>query len=250
LLHSTKLAIEDDLLSRLNDFAKSNSIYFKSSEIMVFDIPCRAYEGDINNYWLSSKKYDTNYQPFYPTWILSAYALSSEAKKLGFKEIVDIGSGDGRITYCGALLGLKSIGIEIDAALVKFQNTISDLTKVQYHILNEDATTVDYSSLNLTKPIFFISGLPEQGEMLATTVLSKVTKITDLKYCAGFNFMGSHVMKEYSSDRTKWGWGRIINEFDLEVIGQLTLPTHWTNDQPIDTAYVFTRRKSDKLHNS
>ena len=76
LVCSTQLPISDEILSTLNNFAESNSIYFKSTDVFVSDIPCRTYEGDINYYWLSSKKYDTNYQPFYPTWILSAYILS------------------------------------------------------------------------------------------------------------------------------------------------------------------------------
>jgi hypothetical protein len=243
LLYSTKLPIVDGILSTLNNFAASNSIYFESTDVYISGLPCRAYDGDINDYWLSSKKYDTNYQPFYPTWILSAYVLSLEAKRLGFEEVVDIGSGDGRIAYCSKLLGLKSIGIEIDSDLVNLQYKISNLTNIKYRVLNEDATAIEYSSLNLSKPIFFISGLPESGEMLARNVLEKVGEIIELKHSAGFNFMGSHIMKGYSRDKTKWGWGKIIEDFDLDLIGCLTLPSHWTNDQNMDTAYVYTRYK-------
>jgi hypothetical protein len=243
LSYSIELPIENRILSGLNDFAKSNSIYFKSNDVQIFDIPCKSYDGDINDYWLSSKKYDTNYQPFYPTWILSAYALSLGAKRLGFKEIVDIGSGDGRIAYCSKLLGMKSVGIEIDTDLVRLQHKISNLTKVEYDILNEDATSLEYSSLNLSRPMFFISGLPEWGEMLAIDLLTKIKEITQLKYSAGFNFMGSHAIKGYSRDKTKWGWGKIIEDFDLDMIECLTLPTHWTNEQQVDTAYLYTRYK-------
>jgi hypothetical protein len=243
LSYSIKLPIENHILSRLNDFAKSNSIYFKSTDVHIFDIPCKSYDGDINDYWLSSKKYDTNYQPFYPTWLLSAYVLSLVAKRLGFKEIVDIGSGDGRIAYCSKLLGMKSVGIEIDTDLVRLQHRISNLTKVEYDILNEDATSLEYSSLNLSRPMFFISGLPEWGEILAINVLTKIKEIAKLKYSAGFNFMGSHAMKGYSRDKTKWGWGKIIEDFNLDIIECLTLPTHWTNDQQMDTAYLYARYK-------
>jgi hypothetical protein len=243
LSYSIELPIENRILSGLNDFAKSNSIYFKSNDVQIFDIPCKSYDGDINDYWLSSKKYDTNYQPFYPTWILSAYALSLGAKRLGFEEIVDIGSGDGRIAYCSKLLGMKSFGIEIDADLVRLQHKISNLTKVEYDILNEDATSLEYSSLNLSRPMFFISGLPEWGEILAIDLLTKIKEITQLKYSAGFNFMGSHAIKGYSRDQTKWGWGKIIEDFDLDMIECLTLPTHWTNEQQVDTAYLYTRYK-------
>ncbi|MFL6355841.1 MAG: hypothetical protein ACJ71C_04715 [Nitrososphaeraceae archaeon] len=241
LSYSPTLPIENRILSRLNDFAESNLIYYRSSDIDLLGIPCRSYEGDINDYWLSSKKYDANYQPFYPTWILSAYALSLGAKRLGFEEAVDIGSGDGRIAYCSKLIGMKSVGIEIDSALVDLQHRISNLTNIRYDILNEDATNIEYSSIGLSRPMFFISGLPESGEILATSLLTKINEITQLKYSAGFNFMGSHIMKEYTRDKTKWGWGKIIEHFDLDVIECLTLPTLWTNDQKIDTAYVYAR---------
>lgn len=241
LSYSPILPIENRILSRLNDFAESNLIYYRSSDIDLLGIPCRSYEGDINDYWLSSKKYDANYQPFYPTWILSAYALSLGAKRLGFEEAVDIGSGDGRIAYCSKLIGMKSVGIEIDSALVDLQHRISNLTNIRYDILNEDATNIEYSSIGLSRPMFFISGLPESGEILATSLLTKINEITQLKYSAGFNFMGSHIMKEYTRDKTKWGWGKIIEHFDLDIIECLTLPTLWTNDQQIDTAYVYAR---------
>ena len=45
-------------------------------------------------------------------------ALACEAQTLGFEQIIDIGSGDGRIAYCGKILGLNSISIEIDENLV------------------------------------------------------------------------------------------------------------------------------------
>lgn len=230
-------------LEKLNEFAKYNSIYFKSDIISLFDLPCRSYEGDINQYMLSCKKYDTNYQPFYPTWILSAYLLALGAKILGFNEVVDIGCGDGRIPYCGELLNLKAIGIEIDSALMVLQEQIYNSTKVGYQKMNQDAISIDYNYLKLKKPMFFISGLPEMGEMLAIDTIKKIKEIEQISDNAGFNFMGSHLMKQYSRDRTKWGWGEIIKKFDLEIIGCTTLPTHWTTDQLMDTPYVYTQCK-------
>ncbi|HJR47058.1 MAG TPA: hypothetical protein VJ799_02775, partial [Nitrososphaeraceae archaeon] len=119
--HSTRFDIEQAILDKLNLFGKNNPIYLNQTNIVIDGILCRAYEGDINNYWLSSKKHDTCYQPFYPTWILSAYALAFYSKRFGFKELVDIGSGDGRIAYCSTLVGLKSFSIEIDASLSLLQ---------------------------------------------------------------------------------------------------------------------------------
>jgi hypothetical protein len=241
LYYSKTLPIDNDVLDSLHRFAAANPIYFKSHDAEIFGIACRIYEGDINNYWLSSKKYDTSYQPFYPTWMLSAFTLALEAKSLGFHQLVVVGSGDGRIAYCASLLGMGSYGIEIDDELGELQDAVSSRTGIKYNAIRADATRFDYGSLDLSKPIFFISGLPEMGEMLADSVIRQVLSIEKLKQNAGFNFMGSHVMKSLTRDRTGWGWGSVIASFGLKLIGTITLPTLWTTDQIIDTAYVYTR---------
>lgn len=241
LSNSTSLTIDDHTLKSLHRFASANPIYVSSYDLEISGVACRVYEGDITSYWLGSKKHDTSYQPFYPTWILSAFALAHGAKSLGFEELVDVGSGDGRIAYCGKLLGLESHGIEIDADLVQLQNSISYATGVRYNAVNADATRFDYRSLNLSRPMFFISGLPEMGEMLANSVIDHVQSIKELGNKAGFNFMGSHVMKAYTRDRNGWGWGSVIAKHGLQLAGTITLPTLWTADQTVDTAYVYTR---------
>ena len=241
--YSKSLPISNDLLDYLHRFATANPIYFKSHDAAISGIPCRIYEGDINNYWLSSKKHDTSYQPFYPTWMLSAFTLAQESKSLGFDQLVDVGSGDGRLAYCASLLGIESYGIEIDDELVELQDAVSYSTGIKYNAIRADATRFDYGSLHLSKPIFFISGLPEMGEMLANSVIRQVLSVEKMKYNAGFNFMGSHVMKSLTRDRTGWGWGNIIANFGLKFIGTTTLPTLWTTDQIQDTAYVYTRAR-------
>ena len=75
----------------------------------------------MNNFWIDSIKHDASYAPFYPTWMLSAWGLVLHAQNLGFEQIIDIGSGDGRIAYCGKVLGMDSISIEIDENLVNLQ---------------------------------------------------------------------------------------------------------------------------------
>jgi hypothetical protein len=240
LYYSKSLPIGNNMLDSLHRFVTSNPMYFRSHDAAIYGLKCRIYEGDINNYWLSSKKYDTSYQPFYPTWMLSAYTLALEAKSLGFDQLVDVGSGDGRIAYCASLLGVESYGIEIDEELVELQNAVSSSTGIKYNAIRADATRFDYGSLELSKPIFFISGLPEMGEMLANSVIRQVLSVEKMKHNAGFNFMGSHVMKSLTRDRTGWGWGNIIASFGLKLIGTITLPTLWTTDQILDTAYVYT----------
>ena len=93
---------------------------------------CTVYEGDINEYWLNSIKHGSSCQPFYPTWIMSAYVMTLIAKKLGYAELVDIGSGDGRIAFCGKILGLVSHSIEIDDVLIELQKTISTVYKSKF----------------------------------------------------------------------------------------------------------------------
>ena len=91
------LSIDEHELEMLHKFAECNSIYSDSYEMEILDIVCRVYHGDMNNFWLDSIKHDTSYTPFYPVWILSAYALALESKNIGAKQLIDIGSGDGRI---------------------------------------------------------------------------------------------------------------------------------------------------------
>jgi len=235
------LSIDEHELEMLHKFAESNSIYSDSYEMNILDTVCKVYQGDVNNYWLDSIKHDTSYTPFYPIWILSAYALVLESKNLGVKQIIDIGSGDGRIAYCAKIVGLESYGIEIDENLVSLENKISSNTGVDFQPMIADATQFDYASLELSQPIFFISGLPEVGEMLANNVIPRITSMQNLKTNPIFVFSGSHIMRKDSRDKSKWGWGKVMERYNLEVIKTVTLPTYWTVDQPVDTPFIFTR---------
>ena len=235
------LSIDEHELEMLHKFAECNSIYSDSYEMEILDIVCRVYHGDMNNFWLDSIKHDTSYTPFYPVWILSAYALALESKNIGAKQLIDIGSGDGRIAYCARIVGLKSYGIEIDENLVSLENEILANTGVDFQPIIADATQFDYASLELSKPIFFISGLPEVGEMLANNVIPRIISMQNLKTNPVFVFTGSHIMRKDSRDKSKWGWGKVMERYNLEVIKTVTLPTYWTVDQPVDTPFIFTR---------
>lgn len=239
LSSSELLSIDKNDLDMLHKFAEKNSIYSNSNDVEILGIPCRVYEGDLNQYWLDSIKHDTSYVPFYPTWILSAYALVLTSKNLRFQEVIDIGSGDGRISYCAKILDIQSFGIEIDENLVKLQELISSKTGVDFSSKNADATTFDYSTLNLVAPAFFLSGLPEVGEMLANSIISKIMS-SSLKKSSAFVFTGGHTMRKFSKDNSNGGWDVTIDHFGLKVIETLTLPTRWTIDQPLDTPYIFT----------
>ncbi|HVX02829.1 MAG TPA: class I SAM-dependent methyltransferase [Nitrososphaera sp.] len=245
LATSELLPIADSALAALHNFAKNNPIYYKWCDMQFLSVPCRVYEGDINEYWLGSIKHDSGYQPFYPTWILSAYALAIASRRLGFGQVVDIGSGDGRIAYCAKVAGLGAYGIEIDENLVMLQEKIASATGVEFYARGADATKFDYHSLGLDRPVFFISGLPEMGEMLANSAIARILAVPELRHSSGFAFMGSHLPRKYARDLSKWGWGKVISDYGLRVAEVVTLPTHWTAEQVHDTPYVFTKATAD-----
>ena len=130
---SSQFFFKDEHLSLLHEFLENNPIYSNQINQKLSEMECTIFEGDLNNYWIDSLKHDSSYAPFYPTWVLSAFCLAVETQKLGYEQIIDIGSGDGRIAYCGKILGLDSISIEIDENLISMQNKISDKTGVKFN---------------------------------------------------------------------------------------------------------------------
>jgi len=173
---------------------------------------------------------------------MSAYVLALFAKKLGYKELVDIGSGDGRIAFCGKILGLVSHSIEIDDVLVKLQETIGKSTNQNFNPKCEDALKFDYSQLQLTHPLFFIGGLAQMGgDILAANIIDNINSIVGLSHNTGLVFTGTHSKKQLSSDLINGGWGSLIEKYDLNVVDTVLLPTVWTFDQTIDTPYIYTK---------
>lgn len=232
--------VENDLKS-LHLFAKNNPIYSNFYQEKISNVSCIVCEGDINEYWLNSIKHGSSCQPFYPTWMFSAFLMASIAKNLGFKELIDIGSGDGRIAYCGKILGLRSYGIEIDSILVELQKKIASSTQIDFNPNCADALEFDYSSLNLKQPAFFIGGLPQMGgDVLATKIIEKINLIENLKKNTCLVFAGSHSKKQLSANQKSGGWSSLIDKFYLNEITTVFLPTVWTFDQQIDTPYIYT----------
>ena len=235
--------IDKSHLEKLHTFFKQNSIYYKEQAITLADIPCTSYEGDVNQFWLSSKKYDTNYQPFLPTWGLSALVMCLAVKNLGFQNILDMGSGDGRLLYCGSILGLDSAGVEIDKDLCELQNEISTSSNVKYNVIHGDSNSINYSQFNLENTMIFISALPELGEMIAYGVLNQLKMYRGKLHNVGITLMGSHTYRKYSRDKSMYGWGKFIADFELKVLARLSLPSSWTLDEKKETPYMFTLLK-------
>ena len=241
---SEKFQLDPQRLEQLHNFTLKNPIYFNHYEEDIEGITCTVYEGDINEYWLNSIKYGSSCQPFYPTWIMSAYVMTSVAKELGYLEIVDIGSGDGRIAFCGDVIGIDSHSIEIDDVLVELQKTISKSTNQDFNPICHDALEFDYSKLNLKKPIFFIGGLAQMGgDVLATSIIDKINSIENLRKDTGIVFAGTNTKRQLSGNLENGGWSALIEKHNLKVIDTVSLPTIWTFDQDVETPYIFTEFK-------
>jgi len=228
------------ILEKLHTFFNYNKIYYKQQGLTLSNIPCISYEGDVNQFWLSSKKYDTSYQPFLPTWGLSALVMILVAKDLGFENIIDIGSGDGRLIFCGSILGLYSIGVEIDKDLCDLQNKISLSSNVKYKVINSDSNSIDYSQFKLENTIIFISALPDSGEILSYSILNHLKKYKAKLHNVGITLMGNHTHRRYSRDKSMWGWGKFIDDSGLKIVKCISLPSSWTLDEKKETPYLFT----------
>ena len=226
-------------LELLHQFATMNPIYYNSFEETVGGTVCIVYEGDINKYWLNSIQYGTSHAPFSPTWIMSAYVAVLLAKEIGFQEIIDIGSGDGRIAFCAKVLNLESYSIEIDDMLIKLQNQLT--IPLDFHPYCSDAAVFDYSSLNLSNPVFFIGGLAQMGGVeLASGVFEKIKSIPNLKNI-GWVFAGTYSQKYPADPKNEAGWGTLIDKNNLKSIQTISLPTAWTFHESDETPYIFTQ---------
>ena len=244
--NSEHFPLDSNHLELLHNFAKKNPIYYNSYEQKIGRVSCIVYEGDINEFWLNSISHGASYQPFYPTWILTAYIISLAAKNLGFKEVLDIGSGDGRIAYCAKILDLDAYSIEVDESLVELQKEITASTKIDFYPYCADAVEYNYSDLKLQNPVFFIGGLAQMGgDVLAASIIEKLNQIPNFVNNVGMTFAGTYSKKYFpgasSEDISEGGWKSIIKKNNLIVIKTIVLPSVWTFDQPIDTPYIFTK---------
>lgn len=239
---SQKFPFEEKDFEFLHAFAKNNPIYYNSYKQEISDVSCMVYEGDINKYWLNSIQHGSSRAPFSPTWLLSAYISTLYVKELGYRQVIDIGSGDGRIAYCAKILDLDSFSIEIDISLVELQNKIVQSSGIDFNPKCSDAITFDYSSLNLTKPSFFIGGLAQMGGIaLGTGILENVKTNAPLMENTGMVFAGTNSPKYSPDPINKFGWGTLIAKYALQEIKTITLPTVWTFKEPCGTPYLFVK---------
>ena len=243
---SNKFPIDATNLELLHRFARKNPIYIKAFEQKISSIPCIVYEGDINEYWLSSIKQGSSCQPFYPTWIMSAFIMALATKNFGYHNVVDIGSGDGRIAFCGKILQMMTHSIEIDDMLVDLQKKISKSTSIDFRPMCKDALQFDYTQLDLSHPAFFIGGLPQMGgDLLAADLIKKISVDSNLRKSCILVFAGSNPRRDTHIDTTAddktGGWSSLINEYRLQIVNIIELPTIWTFDQDVETPYIYAK---------
>ena len=240
LAKSVSFPIDQNELDKLHTFAAKNPIYYNSYEQKINEIDCMIYEGDINKYWLSSIRHSASSQPFSPTWILSAYIITSIAKEFNYNEVIDVGSGDGRIAYCGKILGLNSHAIEIDDMLVDLQKSVCKSSGTDFNPICADAIKFNYTNLNLHNPAFFIGGLAQMGgDVLASGIIENLD--FELKQNTCIVFAGSYSEKYSFGDTSEGGWGKLIGNNNLKIMKSVFLPTVWSFNQTVDTSYIFTK---------
>ncbi|WP_428326634.1 hypothetical protein [Nitrosopumilus sp.] len=229
--------IKQQDLELLHQFATKNPIYYNSYEDTINNTKCIVYEGDINKYWLNSIQHGSSNAPFSPTWIMSAYIAVLMAKDLGYSEVIDIGSGDGRIAFCAKVLDMEAYSIELDEQLVDLQKML--VTILDFHPFCSDAITFDYASLNLNNSVFFIGGLAQMGGVaLATGVIDKIVSQEFWKK-TGWVFAGTYSQKYAPDPKNEAGWGTLIGNNKLRKIYTISLPTVWTFHETDETPYIF-----------
>ena len=226
-------------LDMLHRFASENPIYCNSCESVLAGIPCITYDGDINRYWLGSILHASSRAPFSPTWIASAYVLARHARDLGYCQVIDVGSGDGRIAFCSVVAGMDAYSIELDDELVRLQERLAGIAKFEPYC--SDAAAFDYDVLNLAHFAVFVGGLAQMGgDALADAVMHGLGGAIS-HGGAGWVFAGTRSPKYAPDPAGMYGWGRTMETKRLVPIRTVDLPTAWTLDQDDDTPYVFAR---------
>lgn len=234
---SELFSIKQQDLELLHQFATKNPIYYNSYEDTIDNTKCIVYEGNINKYWLNSIQHGSSNAPFSPTWIMSAYVAALITKDFGYSEVIDIGSGDGRIAFCAKVLDMEAYSIELDEQLADLQKTLVPVR--DFHPFCSNAITFDYQSLNLNRPAFFIGGLAQMGGIaLATGVIDKIRSYEFWKK-TGWVFAGTYSQKYAPDPKNEAGWGTLIENNKLHKMETISLPTVWTFQEPDETPYIF-----------
>ena len=218
----------------VHELAAANPIYHNRYDAEVDGVRCTIYEGDINHYWIDSMKNAGSAQPFYPTWLFSAYLLALAVKRSGCNQIIDVGSGDGRIAMCGRMLDMDVCSIELDESLAALQRHIASRMGITLDVRRADAVSFDYADLGFGSAAVFTGGLPQMGDLLAEAVVGGISATENTR----FVLAGSHPRPGQGSIPEGYGWGQLMKKAGLSAKWTMSLPTVWTFDQDRETPYI------------
>jgi hypothetical protein len=84
-----------------------------------------------------------------------------------------------------------------------------------------------------------VSGLAEMGEMFVNNVIQTI--LQNKFESSGIVLLGSTIKRKFASDVSFYGWGNVIKKYNLQIIDEINLPTHWTNDNNTETKYIITQ---------
>ena len=118
------------------------------------------------------------------------------------------------------------------------------MTILDFHPHCSDVTVCfDYSSLNLTQPIFFIGGLAQMGGLeLASGVFEKINSIPLILRKILVGFLLVLTLKNIRPDpKNMAGWGTLIEKNNLKFVQTISLPTVWTFHELDETPYIFAQ---------
>lgn len=210
----------------LRGFAESSPMY----RVLRDEGEYRWYEADVNAHWLESTSHGASLAPFSPTWLLSALAIAERASKLGYREMVDVGSGDGRVAFCASLMGMRAWSVEIDPGLARAQEELQVRTGRRFEVVCADAARLDYS-MDMQRPVFAVGGLAQMGAS------GMAEPAREQRPDAGFVLAGTRAPKYGGKEPA--GWGGFLERAGLRVTSELRLPTAWTAGEPEGTPYLF-----------
>lgn len=208
----------------------------------VGGVECTVLSGGINRLWLGSVRNGRSRAPFSPTWLASAYELAAAARGAGCTEAVDIGSGDGRIAYCAAALGMRAHSIELDCALAGLQRKAAGAAGAEIDVRQADASGFDYARLGLSRPALFVGGLAQMGgTALASAAMRLAAPGGELAGAALLVLPGTLSPKYAPDPHGMAGWGPALRAAGLRAERTVPLPAAWTLGEPDPVQYLLAR---------
>ena len=94
---------------------------------------------------------------------------------------------------------------------------------------------------NYIKTVFFIGGVPQNGEILAESIIKNILAIPELEKTSCFVLTGTLTKEKFLKNKLNYGWETTVKKFHLTETETIILPTYWTMEQSFETPYIFTK---------